>query len=102
MTQIPTSKSDIIDAMAAAADISKSDAAKALNCFIDSIQKALKHGLSVPLMGFGTFSIKPRAARTGRNPKTGAPIAIKASNQPVFKAGKGLKDIVNSAALEEA
>ncbi|NEX20040.1 HU family DNA-binding protein [Thiorhodococcus mannitoliphagus] len=87
-------KSEIIDKMADAADISKSAASRALDAFTDSIAIALKEGDTVSLIGFGTFSVKERAARTGRNPQTGATIEIKASKTPSFKAGKALKDAV--------
>ena len=88
-------KSDLIDAIADDADISKADAGRALDAMMDAITKALKNDDSVSLVGFGTFSVKHRAARTGRNPRTGESIQIKASNIPSFKAGKGLKDAVN-------
>jgi DNA-binding protein HU-beta len=88
-------KTDLIDAIASAADINKSDAGRALDAVIDSVTDALKRGDQVALVGFGTFSVKPRAAREGRNPQTGATIQIKASNVPGFKAGKALKDAVN-------
>lgn len=87
-------KSELIEKMADAADISKTAAARALDAFTDSIAIALKEGDSVSLIGFGTFSVKERAARTGRNPQTGATIEIKASKTPAFKAGKALKDAV--------
>lgn len=88
-------KSDLIDAIASAADINKSDAGRALDAVIDSITDTLKKGDQVSLVGFGTFSVKHRAAREGRNPQTGQTIQIKASNVPGFKAGKALKDAVN-------
>jgi DNA-binding protein HU-beta len=88
-------KSDLIDSIASSADISKSSAARALDAVVGSIQGALAQGDSVSLVGFGTFSVKHRAARTGRNPQTGAEIQIAASNVPSFKAGKALKDAVN-------
>ncbi|MBU0501326.1 MAG: HU family DNA-binding protein [Gammaproteobacteria bacterium] len=88
-------KSELIDAMAAAADISKASAGRALNGFIDAVSEAMKTGDSVTLIGFGTFSVRERAARSGRNPQTGAAIEIKASKIPSFKAGKSLKDAVN-------
>lgn len=88
-------KSDLIDAVAASADLSKADAGKAVDAVIDSITNALKGGDQVSLVGFGTFAVKERAARTGRNPQTGESIQIKASKNPSFKAGKGLKDAVN-------
>lgn len=89
-------KSDLIDAIASAADINKSDASRALDAVIDSVTDTLKRGDQVSLVGFGTFSVKHRAARDGRNPQTGETIKIKASNVPGFKAGKALKDAVNS------
>lgn len=88
-------KSELIDAIAASADIPKAAAGRALDAMIDSIGGALKEGEQVALVGFGTFQVKERAARTGRNPQTGAPIEIKAANVPSFKAGKALKDAVN-------
>lgn len=88
-------KSDLIDAIASAADINKSDAGRALDAVVDSITDTLKRGDQVSLVGFGTFSVKHRAARDGRNPQTGETIKIKASNVPGFKAGKALKDAVN-------
>ncbi len=87
-------KSDLIEAMADAGDISKTAAARALDALTDGIAVALKNGETVSLIGFGTFSVKERAARTGRNPQTGASIEIKASKTPAFKAGKALKDAV--------
>lgn len=87
-------KSDIIEKMADAAEISKTAAARALDALTDSVAIALKEGDTVSLIGFGTFSVKERAARTGRNPQTGAAIEIKASKTPAFKAGKALKDAV--------
>ncbi len=88
-------KAELIDAMADAADISKAAAARALDGMVDSITTAMKEGDQVSLIGFGTFSVKERAARQGRNPQTGETIQIKASNIPSFKAGKALKDAVN-------
>ncbi|MDG4866501.1 HU family DNA-binding protein [Guyparkeria sp. 1SP6A2] len=88
-------KSELIDAMAANAGISKSAAASALDGFIDAVGGALKKGDQVTLVGFGTFLVREREARTGRNPRTGETIDIKASKLPSFKAGKGLKDAVN-------
>ena len=88
-------KSELADAVADAAGLSKADGARALDAVIDSITAALKSGDSVSLVGFGTFQVKARAARAGRNPRTGETIQIKASNVPSFKAGKGLKDAVN-------
>ncbi|QIK37363.1 HU family DNA-binding protein [Caldichromatium japonicum] len=87
-------KSDLIEKMAEAADISKAAAARALDAFTDAVAVALKEGDTVSLTGFGTFSVKERAARKGRNPQTGATIEIKASKTPSFKAGKALKDAI--------
>ncbi len=88
-------KSDLIDAVASACDSSKSDAADAVDAVLDAVTNSLKGGDSVALVGFGTFNVKRREARTGRNPRTGETIQIKASNVPSFKAGKALKDAVN-------
>jgi DNA-binding protein HU-beta len=88
-------KAELIDAVAAAADISKNDAAKAVEAVTGAITKTLSKGDQVAIVGFGTFAVKHRAARAGRNPKTGETIHIKASNVPAFKAGKALKDAVN-------
>ena len=88
-------KSDLIDAIALSADISKAAAGRALDSFIEAVTEELKGGDQVALVGFGTFQVKDRAARTGRNPQTGEPIQIKASRVPGFKAGKALKDAVN-------
>ncbi len=88
-------KAELIDAVAESADLSKASATRALDGALDAILNALKGGNQVTLVGFGTFSVRARAARTGRNPRTGEPIQIKASNVPGFKAGKALKDAVN-------
>ncbi len=88
-------KADLIDAIAESADISKAAAGRALDGMIDAITGALKKGDTVSLVGFGTFNVRERAARTGRNPQTGETINIKASKNPAFKAGKALKDAVN-------
>jgi DNA-binding protein HU-beta len=88
-------KTELIDAMADAADISKAAAGRALDGMITAITEALKNGDQVSVVGFGAFSVRERAARTGRNPQTGATIKIKASKNPAFKAGKALKDAVN-------
>ena len=88
-------KSELIDAIAASADIPKAAAGRALDAVIESVTGALKAGDSVVLVGFGTFAVKERAARTGRNPQTGNPISIAAAKIPGFKAGKALKDAVN-------
>ncbi|NOR81436.1 MAG: DNA-binding protein HU [Methyloprofundus sp.] len=88
-------KSELIDAMAEASELTKADAGRALDAFMSSVTNALKENDSVALVGFGTFSVKDRAERKGRNPQTGAEITIKAARIPSFKAGKGLKDSVN-------
>ena len=88
-------KAELISAVADTAEISKTDAAAAVDAFVSVVTKALKKGDAVTLVGFGTFQVRKRAARTGRNPKTGATIKIKASKNPTFKAGKALKDAVN-------
>ncbi|OOS02343.1 DNA-binding protein HU-beta [Moraxella cuniculi DSM 21768] len=88
-------KSELVDNIASLAGLTKDQATKALNAFTESVQDALQRGDSVTLVGFGTFSVKERQARTGRNPKTLETIEIPASKVPSFKAGKGLKDAVN-------
>lgn len=88
-------KSDLVDAIAQSADISKAAAGRALDATVESIKKALKKGDTVSLVGFGTFKVGKRAARNGRNPRTGETIKIKAAKVPKFTAGKGLKDAVN-------
>ncbi|QCI80244.1 HU family DNA-binding protein [Hankyongella ginsenosidimutans] len=88
-------KQDLIGEVADAAGLSKTDAGKAVDAVLDGITHALKKGDEVRLVGFGTFLVSRRAASTGRNPRTGEPIEIKASAQPKFKPGKGLKDAVN-------
>jgi DNA-binding protein HU-beta len=92
---MPVNKSELIDQVADKAGLSKADAGRALDAVIDAIADALKRGDTVNLVGFGSFSVKTRAARTGRNPRTKETIQIPASNNPVFKAGKALKDAVN-------
>lgn len=87
-------KADLVNAMAEKAGLSKSDAEKALKAFTDAITDALKAGEKVALVGFGTFSVGERAARTGQNPQTGEKIEIPAAKSPKFKAGKALKDSV--------
>lgn len=87
-------KSELIDAVAESADISKAAATRAVDAMVDSITKALRNSDQVTLVGFGTFSVRQREARSGRNPQTGATIEIKAAKIPTFKAGKGLKDAV--------
>ena len=88
-------KSELIDAIADSSDLSKADATRALSGFIDSVTGALKKGDTVSLIGFGTFAVKERAARQGRNPQTGATIKIAAKNVVKFKAGAELSSAVN-------
>ena len=88
-------KQDFVNCIAEKSGLSKADAAKAVDAYVDCLTEALKSGESVSLVGFGTFSVKRREARTGRNPRTGEAIQIAASNIPSFKAGKALKDAVN-------
>jgi len=88
-------KNDLIASVSDGAGLSKADAGKAVDAVFNSITGSLKSGTEVRLVGFGTFSVSRRAASQGRNPRTGEPIQIAASNQPKFKAGKGLKDAVN-------
>jgi len=88
-------KSELIDAVAAAADLTKADAGRAIDATVAAISDTLSKGDSLSLIGFGTFSISNRAARVGRNPRTGEAFQIKAAKLPKFKAGKALKDAVN-------
>jgi len=88
-------KQDLISTVAESSGLSKNDATKAVEGVFDAITGALKKGDEVRLVGFGTFSVSQRKASTGRNPRTGETMTIKASAQPKFKAGKGLKDAVN-------
>ncbi|OGA54074.1 MAG: DNA-binding protein HU [Betaproteobacteria bacterium RIFCSPLOWO2_12_FULL_62_13] len=88
-------KADLIDAVAESAGLSKAGAQKAIDGALAAITSALRNGQSVILVGFGTFKVGKRAARTGRNPRTGAEIAIEAAKVPKFSAGKALKDAVN-------
>ncbi|HET8897245.1 MAG TPA: HU family DNA-binding protein, partial [Rhodanobacteraceae bacterium] len=85
-------RTELISMISEAANLSKADAGRAVEAFIDAVQHALKQGDSVSLVGFGTFAVRERAARTGRNPRTNETIEIAASKNPVFKAGKALKD----------
>ena len=89
-------KNDLVSAVADAAGLTKADAGRAVDGVFDSISSALKSGGDVRIVGFGTFSVAHRAATTGRNPRTGEAIQIKASKHPKFKAGAPLKDAVNS------
>ncbi|MBL4763108.1 MAG: HU family DNA-binding protein [Gammaproteobacteria bacterium] len=88
-------KSELIDAVAESADLTKADATKAVDGVLSAVTGALQSGDQVTLIGFGTFLVRKREARQGRNPRTGETIQIKASNVPAFKAGKGLKEAVN-------
>jgi DNA-binding protein HU-beta len=88
-------KSELIDQIAKSADISKAAAGRALDAAVGAIRTSLKRGGMVTLVGFGTFYVGKRAARSGRNPRTGASIKIKAARVPKFRAGKALKDAVN-------
>jgi len=88
-------KAQLVDAVADSADLSKAAAGRAVDAVFDTIGHCLKQGESVTLVGFGTFNVRKRAARTGRNPRTGETIQIKESSLPVFKAGKALKDAVS-------
>jgi DNA-binding protein HU-beta len=89
-------KSELIEQIAQSADISKASAGRALDAAIMAVTTALKQGREVTLVGFGTFHVGQRAARSGRNPRTGGTIAIEAAKIPRFRAGKGLKDAVNN------
>lgn len=89
-------KSELIDAVSATADLPKAATGRVIDAMIDTITESLKRSEPVVLVGFGTFASKDRAARIGRNPQTGEPIQIKAARVPSFKAGKALKDAVNS------
>ena len=88
-------KSELIDVIAEQAEISKAAAGRALDATVAAVKDALKAGDSVSLIGFGTFSVGERAARTGRNPQTGKTLKIKAARVPKFRPGKGLKDALN-------
>jgi len=89
-------KIELVDAVSASAGLSKGDASKAVEAVLDTVAAELKSGNEVRLVGFGTFLVTKRAASEGRNPRTGEPVHIPASKQPKFRAGKGLKDIVNA------
>ena len=88
-------KAELITHVADSSELSKADAGRAVDALIEVVKKGLKKGDTITLVGFGTFSVRKRAARQGRNPQTGATIKIKASKNPAFKAGKALKDAVN-------
>ncbi len=89
-------KAELIEAVAASADLPKASATRAVEAVVDAITATLKNGDQVALVGFGTFAVKERPARAGRNPKTGESITIAAAKVPAFKPGKGLKDELNS------
>ena len=88
-------KQELIEAVAESADLTKASASRAVDGMLGAISNALSNGDQVSLVGFGTFLVRDRAARTGRNPRTGEPIQIAAAKNPAFKAGKALKDAVN-------
>ncbi len=88
-------KTELIDQIATSAEISKAAAGRALEATVTAVKEALKNGDTVNLIGFGTFYVGERAARTGRNPRTGKTLEIKAAKSPKFRAGKGLKDAIN-------
>lgn len=88
-------KADLVKSIAEKSDLTKADAERALNAFIESVEEALVNGGRVQLVGFGSFEVRERAARKGRNPQTNKEITIKASKAPVFRSGKALKDLVN-------
>jgi len=88
-------KAEIVDAVAECAGLSKAEAGRAVEAMTDVIARVLKKGDSITIVGFGTFSVRQRAARSGRNPQTGEAIEIRASRLPIFKPGKALKDAVN-------
>ena len=87
-------KTELVASVAEKAELSKKDAEKAVAAMLESVEEALKAGDKVALVGFGTFEVKERAARTGKNPRTGEAVKIPAARVPVFKDGKGLKDVV--------
>jgi len=87
-------KTELVDAIASRAGLTKADAGRALDAALGAIENALSRGEKVTVTGFGTFEVRQRAARMGRNPQTGAPLHIPATKTPAFKAGKGLKDAV--------
>lgn len=88
-------KAELVGSVAESTNLSRADAARAVDAFIDAVQHALKKGDSVSLVGFGTFLVRERAARTGRNPRTNETIKIAASKNPAFKPGKAFKDALN-------
>lgn len=88
-------KQELVSAMAEKANLTKKEAEAALAAFVSSVEEALKNGDKVQLVGFGSFEVRDRAARTGRNPQTGAEMKIEAAKVPTFKAGSGLKELIN-------
>jgi len=88
-------KADLVKSMAEKSSLTRIDAEKALNAFVESVEEALAQGDKIQLVGFGSFEVRERAERKGRNPQTKAEITIKASKAPIFKVGKALKDMVN-------
>ena len=94
-------KSELISALSEKAGLSRKDAEKVLNAFVESVSGSLSAGEKVQLIGFGTFDVKSRPARTARNPRTGEELTIAASKAPAFKAGKALKDKVNTPAKKK-
>jgi DNA-binding protein HU-beta len=95
MGEFKMNKQDLIGSVAETASVTKAEAGKVIEAVFDTITATLKKGDEVRLVGFGTFAVTKRKASTGRNPRTGEPMKIKASSQPKFKAGKSLKDAVN-------
>lgn len=95
-------KSELIDAVAERSGLTKADTTKAVNAWIETLTEAMQRGDDVVLVGFGTFSVKERAARAGRNPKTGEVLHIPASKSPAFKPGKALKEAVNESKGKKA
>ena len=87
-------KEELVSSLAAATSLTQKDVTKVLEALVETVKITLKKGEDITLIGFGTFKVSSRAARTGRNPKTGAPLEIKASKVPSFKAGKALKEAV--------
>jgi DNA-binding protein HU-beta len=88
-------KADLVRKMSEKSDLTRADAEKALNAFVESVEEGLANGDKIQLVGFGSFEVRERAARKGRNPQTKQEITIKASRAPIFKVGKALKDMVN-------
>ena len=95
-------KTELVDSIAKKSGLTKKDSEAALSAFIDAVSKALKKGDRVQLVGFGTFEVSKRAARTGKNPQTGAAVKIAACTVPAFKAGKALKEKVNTKPAKKA